>query len=66
MIKVGDIVKLLNPKNQREVRRRWRIKHLTETIARGRRLDTATRRLEYWEISILTPISPWERITRRY
>ncbi len=82
MIKVGQVVKLKNPK-KREAKRRWRFKGIKyeqameqvspstmnvgdKEFAIVRRLDTVTHRLERLNKSNLVPISFWERITKRY
>ncbi len=76
-IKVGQVVKLKNPKN-REKKRRWRVEGFytavdfaapefaTPPSAMCRRLDAKTHRLAYYRQDLLVPISFWERITKRF
>jgi len=78
MIKPGDVVKLnesfftLNKHQDRQREWRWRIirEDFSDMTApatyKARRLDTLQRRLGYVAKSNLTPISLWERLTKRY
>ncbi len=65
-IKVGDIVKLKNPRKKGEEKRRWRVETVVVPSANLRRLDTRTRRAETHLLDTLAPISFWGRIWRRY
>ncbi len=65
-MKVGEVVKLKNPKNKREAKRRWRVVSLKVDGFIGlRRLDTVRRDLCEYPTLILTPISLWEKLWRR-
>ncbi len=66
------------PMHKRQRKWRWKVEELQTASPPDapavalypavlcRRLDTKTHRRERWTVEVLTPISFWERITKRY